>query len=127
MKYRIRDKVTGKVVINNGYLTMTPEGKIFNHATKEEDPYMVAEMFTGIQDINGKDMYEGDIVHVESKDRIWSIEFGYFGDHMFYVRDNINSGRVLEWEGVVYGDFPYFTRDGKDTILCEVVEEREDD
>jgi uncharacterized phage protein (TIGR01671 family) len=78
--------------------------------------------FTGLQDVNGVDIYEGDIVCIEKdkfgigRHEVWSIEYGYFGDAAFYVQNNINSGRLIETDQY----HPHFSPDGSIEITLEV-------
>ena len=96
MKYRIRNTVTGGLV-DSPYFTMNRKGDI---VTLREDEmctveYLQAEMFTGLEDSNGVEVYEGDII-AEVDGQYWSVEFGSFGDHKFYAVNGINSCRELE-------------------------------
>jgi uncharacterized phage protein (TIGR01671 family) len=72
---------------------------------------------TGLQDKDGKDIYEGDHVGTCSNGYKWSIEWGSFGDAGFYACNGLNSCRRLD---VVYGD-AVFTVSESQQIICKVI------
>ena len=72
-------------------------------------------------DKNEKEIYEGDIVHVESDGRAWSV---HYEDYLarFQVYDQINSNRDIEID-IISGHYnnPVFSIRGNDSIPLMVV------
>jgi len=101
MKYRIRNLLTGEIVTDENYY-LTRDGQIEHiHTGSHSDLH--AEMHTGVEDVNGVDIYEGDIVHKEPNGIIWTVEYGSFGDSKFYACNGLNSCRELEEDYGVTG------------------------
>ena len=59
--------------------------------------------FIGLQDKNGRDIYNGDVVHKRKNGdfyEYWIVKYGSFGDAKYYVCNQINSCREIQ----VYND-----------------------
>ena len=74
MKYRIWDKAEKWY---NKSLIITQQGKVysvmFNQLVEVEQNYII-EQYTGINDVDGNEIYEGDIVDTKSKHGIVNID-----------------------------------------------------
>jgi uncharacterized phage protein (TIGR01671 family) len=109
IKFRVRDTDNKKIIGYEMFNTLFNNGFCFYYENGEEESelhselstppmlnplskfgQLLREQFTGLQDKDGKDIYEGDIVFYE--DHEWIVEFYYDRWDMRngekYVRDN---------------------------------------
>jgi uncharacterized phage protein (TIGR01671 family) len=69
------------------------EGDVFNWR-KEGQPIQIMQ-YTGLKDVKGVEIYEGDIVHVEPTGQAWSVEYDE-QEACFIVFNQLNSTRRFD-------------------------------
>lgn len=120
IKFRGKSKsnkwIFGDLLRNEkGSFAIVPPFKL--NSRNECSDYEVSEetigQFTGLKDIIGKDIYDGDIVRWPRDNRLYLIKFQYGG---FYAS-------VEEFNKGIYGGFPLYalTECEEDELVCSVV------